>query len=901
MGCAGGVRPSPRAFSIEELTAVDENTRRQVTWVIVIGLVVVLVIVGGHRRGALDRAVGKLARGTPAERVAVVRGLINSDKLADTVEDQPRWVQDRAVAAACQVGTPQAWEQLAVIMPLLDKPVADEAKAYLITQGEQAIGPMAQILYHKDVQVRAVAPGVLAKIGPPAVPTLLGMLGVYDDDARAGALGALAGIGEPAVEPLIEVLKKTGPGPDQLAAEFVRAQDTAYGALNAMKVTSVSTVMAELLAYGEPKARETGARLVGDIIDQTAKFYKHPAVVEPIQLVIPIPVADAQTAVAPLINRVRHDVDWRVRRQAALSLGRLLTAGNRPEVIAALVDHLGDRRVEVKAACVTSLGQIRAVQVAPILVSVLLDDRGGAVTELQGALQRLGISAIGALSPALNSTNTESRRLATGIVAGIGGRQAVAVLAARLHDSNEVIRRLAAETLGDMSADTLVPTATPEVVSSLVAALDDADWHVYHAVREALAEVGAPAVTPLIKKLAAPDVRSRYMAQQALAEIGGDAVGQLLGSLRDERGEIRHWAAVTLGKIGPNVIGPTTRLLKDLAESSQARTAAARALGYTGSPAATEALKEAADAPEPVVRLAILKGINDLRDADGTETLVAGLQDSDMGVRDVAAALLEQWQLGEVTDLLNKVLAEEDENARRRAAIILAYHSSPEANRLLFEVMGSAAKPAEAGTVVQVLTATIEDAEEGREMRRAAVKNLGAVGTPASVGVLETMVTPESEFIAEAAGSVAQIGLRSVQGTRARDRKELGRSAELLIKVFKETHDERLRGEVARALATMQELPVAELLQGLRTYPDQLKPWVAGILAAIGEPAAEPTSSARDGSDDREQKLWCVAVLQAIGDTQVTLFIAYLPEDELPDAVRRAEVLAMKERISGHE
>ena len=101
-----------------------------------------------------------------------------------------------------------------------------------------------------------------------------------------------------------------------------------------------------------------------------------------------------------------------------------------------------------------------------------------------------------------------------------------------------------------MSADTLVPTATPEVVSSLVAALDDADWHVYHAVREALAEVGAPAVTPLIKKLAAPDVRSRYMAQQALAEIGGDAVGQLLGSLRDERGEIRHWARLGRTSLG---------------------------------------------------------------------------------------------------------------------------------------------------------------------------------------------------------------------------------------------------------------------------------------------------------------------------------------------------------------
>ena len=880
---------------------MDENTRRQITWVIVIGLVVVLVIVGGYRRGILDRAVGKLARGTPAERVAVVRELINSDKLADAVEEQPRWVQDRAVAAVRQVGTPQAWQQLAVIIPLLDQPVADEAKAYLIAQGEQAIGPMVQILYHKDEKVRGVAPGVLAKVGPSAVPTLVGMLDVYDDDARGGALGALAGIGEPAVEPLIEVLKKTGPGAGQSAAEFVRAQDTAYGALNAMKVTSMGTVMAELLAYEEPKARETGARLVGDIIDQTAKFYEHPAVAEPIQLVTPIPTEDAQTAVAPLINRVRHDVDWRVRRQAALSLGRLLTTGNQSEIVAALVDHLGDQRAEVKAACVTALGQIRAVQVAPILVNVLLHNRVGAVSELQVALQRLGTSAIGALSPALNSSDTESRRLATGIGAGIGGRQAVAVLAARLHDSNAVIRRLAAETLGGMSGDVLVPTATPEVVGSLLTALDDRDWHVYHAVREALAEVGAPAVSRLIDKLAAADVRSRYMAQQALAEIGDDAVGPLLGALRDESSDIRHWAAVTLGEIGPNVIGPTAQLLKDLAESSQARVVAARTLGYTGSPAATAALQAAAGAPEPVVRIAVLKAINDLRDANGTETLVAALQDSNTPVRDVAVALLKQWQLGEVTDLLNKVLVEGDENAQRRAAIILAYHSSPEANRLLFEVMGSAAKPAESGAVIEVLTAIIEDSDEDLEMRRAAVKNLGAVGTPASVGVLETMLTPDSEFVAEAAGAVAQIGLRSAQGAQARGRGQLGKAGQLLIKVLKETRDARLREEIARALATMEELPVAELIEGLRTYPDELKPWAAGILAAIGEPAADSTSSARGVSDDPEQKLWCVAVLQAIGGTQVTRFIDYLPEEELPDDARRAEVLAMKERISGHE
>ncbi len=880
---------------------MEDNTRRQITWVIVIGLIAILVIVAAQRRTALNRAITKLERGTPAERAATVRGLVNSHKLADALEGQSRWVQDRAVAAVAQIGTPQALQELAVVVPLLDQPVAAAAKDYLIMMGEQAIGPMVAILYHKEKAVRGVAPGVLAKIGPPALPTLLGMLDVYDDDARAGVLGALAGMGEPAVDPLIQVLKKTAPGPDQSAAEFVREQDTAYGALKAMKVTSMGPVMAELLTHQEPPVRETAARLVGDVIDQTAKFYEHPAVAEPIQLVTPIALEDAQTAVAPLVDRLRNDPDWRVRRQAALSLGRLFAAGNQPNIVSALVAHLADRRSEVKAAAAAALGQIGATQIASTLVETLLTNRAGAVTELQLAIRRLGPPAIAALAPALSSSSTEVRELAAEILAGIGGRQAVAPLAACLSDSDEVIRRLAAETLADMTVDTLVPMATPAVVSSLLAALDDPAWQVYHEVRAALARIGEKAVAPLITKLGAPDIRSRFMAQQALADIGGPAIESLLGALRSSSGEIRHWAAVTLGKIGPDVIGPTTRIVNNPTESSATRAAAVRALGYTRSPAATDALTAAADASEPQVRAAVLKAINDLWDAAGTETLVAALQDADSSVRDVATALLKGWQLDEVTDLLNKVLNEGDDNAQRRAAVILAYHVSPAANRLLSQVIGSAAEAAESGKIVKVLTAIIEDPSEDLELRQAAVSNLGAVGTPASVGVLEAMLTPDSEFVAGAASSVAQIGLRTAQSAGEADRAELGRAARLLIKVLKEVQDDMLREQVARALTTMKGLPVAELIEGLGTYPDELKPWAAAILAIIGEPATEPMLSARGASEDREHRLWCVAALEASGSMQARRLINYLDEEEKPDEERMRQVKQMRRRILGYE
>lgn len=892
-----------------------DSTRRQITWVIVIGLIAILVIVVAYRHTAKGRVVTMLRTGRPAQRMAAVGKLINEGKLAQAVERQPRWIQDRAVAAALQVGTPQAFCQLLEIVPLVDEPVADRINAGLVMAGARAVGAVAQVLEHRDPAVRGTAPGILGMIGAPAVPALLRMIGVYNEDTRAAVLGALAGVGEPASKPLIEVLKKTGPEPEQSAAEFVRAQETAYGALNAMKVKSLALVLDRLLTSEHASVRETAARLTGDIIDQTSKFFDHPKVPEPIPLVVPIAVEDARVAVKPLITRLADDRDWRVRRQAGLALGRLLAIGNQPKIINALIEALADSRASVKAAAATALGQIGATQIAPILVTTLMDNRSGAVDELQLALRRLGPAAIPALTPALNSEDGETRWLATEILTGIGRRQVVAPLSVRLADASPAIRRLAAETLGRMTAARLAEVTTQEVVSRLLVALDDPDWQVYHAVRETLQRIGAPAVPALIDKLATGDLRSKYMAQQALVNIHGPAIKPLLQALASASGQTRHWVATALGNVGPDIVGPVSNLLKDPTQPPAVRIAAIRALGYTKAVVATELLKTT-EAKQPEVRIAVLKAIGDIRDPAATETLVAGLTHSSEQVREEAYSLLKDWQLGEVSECLQQVMQEGDEDARRRASIILAYHSSPEANRLLADVMGGMVEAKEAGTVVEVLTETIQDVSEDPHLRRAAVNNLGSVATPASIGVLVEVLVPGSEFVSEAAHSLAQIGWRAAE---ASGKAQMGEAAEQLITVLKQTESEELRLEAARALATMEELPVQVLLEGLRSYPEEIRPWAASILAAIGEPATDPILSARgknlaaggqysggcerkrrsiaDQEDDRQYRLWCVAVLHAIGSRQSMLLMDNLPDEEQPDESLITQVHGMKLRI----
>jgi len=352
--------------------------------------------------------------------------------------------------------------------------------------------------------------------------------------------------------------------------------------------------------------------------------------------------------------------------------------------------------------------------------------------------------------------------------------------------------------------------------------------------------------------------------------------------------------ATTLGKIGSDIIGPVTDLLEDPAQSVAVRAAAIRALGYTKSAAATELLKTA-PAKQPEVRIAVVRAIGDIRDPAATDVLVAGLADSSEQVRDATWSVLKRWQLGEVTEQLRGVLDEEDEDARRRAAIVLAYHVSPEANRLLADVMGGGAQPEWASVVVEVLTETIEDKNEDFDLRRAAVKNLGAVATAASVDVLKEVLVPGSQFISEAAQSLALIGRRAAEVS---DTTQMGGAAKQLLTLLKQTENEELRLEVAGALATMKDLPVGALLEGLHSYPEEVRPWAAGILAAIGEPATDPTMTliSPTRSKSEEQRLWCVAVLDAIGSKLATRFIKYLPDEEKDESLIE-QVHEMKGRI----
>jgi len=111
------------------------------------------------------------------------------------------------------------------------------------------------------------------------------------------------------------------------------------------------------------------------------------------------------------------------------------------------------------------------------------------------------------------------------------------------------------------AARALASWRDPRTVSALVEALAD-DLMVAAAAVEALVEVGAPAVPPLVEALQAHDVQVRRHAAKALSRLGdARAVDALIEALEDPNYSVRWLAAEGLVTIGREAVLPLLRAL----------------------------------------------------------------------------------------------------------------------------------------------------------------------------------------------------------------------------------------------------------------------------------------------------------------------------------------------------
>lgn len=133
-------------------------------------------------------------------------------------------------------------------------------------------------------------------------------------------------------------------------------------------------------------------------------------------------------------------------------------------------------------------------------------------------------------------------------------------------------------------------------VEPLIRAMEHARWPSQEKdeIVETLAEIGEPAVEPLIAALKDGGFSAQMTIVEALGEIGNTrAVDALIATLKDNDSEVRWLAALKLGNIGDTrAVEPLIAALKE-EEHWNPRKAAAIALGNIGDTRAVEALTAA--------------------------------------------------------------------------------------------------------------------------------------------------------------------------------------------------------------------------------------------------------------------------------------------------------------------
>jgi HEAT repeat protein len=222
-------------------------------------------------------------------------------------------------------------------------------------------------------------------------------------------------------------------------------------------------------------------------------------------------------------------------------------------------------------------------------------------------------------------------------------------------------------------------------VAQAVADLEDADARVRAAAARILGLAGAEETTgALVAALADPDPAVSLAASQALGRINdADTVSALLVALEHPSEMVRLGAARALGMMGVDAAVPALRAMV-LRGDGTSLSVAAEALGRISSPAAADSLIVALSDAEMTPRRHAALGALEAMGASAVEPLIGALQNEDHVLRANAAQALGWIGSPAATDALVRALrGDEVEAVREQAAWALGEIGDPAARAAL--------------------------------------------------------------------------------------------------------------------------------------------------------------------------------------------------------------------------
>ncbi|MEK7389727.1 MAG: HEAT repeat domain-containing protein [Elusimicrobiota bacterium] len=220
-------------------------------------------------------------------------------------------------------------------------------------------------------------------------------------------------------------------------------------------------------------------------------------------------------------------------------------------------------------------------------------------------------------------------------LSGVGGEQAVAILAEAVNDKDPRVAEEAVRGLGRLQVRELVPV--------LVQMSGSATGNLRQAVFEALGDIGDKRIVATLEHATAfPDKFVVVQASYALAKLGQKQnSARLIAMLKSDPGEekVGLMAAYYLAKLENNKGLEHLEAIMLRPESPLAPLAA-EALGKTGNPRAVLVLSEALELPSTSVRLTATRSLGHLGGSRAVSTLRKFSEDPNPGVRNSAIAAL---------------------------------------------------------------------------------------------------------------------------------------------------------------------------------------------------------------------------------------------------------------------
>lgn len=358
-----------------------------------------------------------------------------------------------------------------------------------------------------------------------------------------------------------------------------------------------------------------------------------------------------------------------VSREVLNALARIGAPAVQP-----LIARLNDPQAQIRASAAEVLGRIGDGRALAPLIACLKHPAPEPADNLAGNMPN-------EKEPTDNKTDEEQNgtaekddlqvRQKAAEALGKLGPPAVEPLMACLEEKDASVRSLAATALGQLHDSRAIKPLIACLVELAGKNTTDEEnsegVNLQQSVFEALANLGQPAIDPLVACLQDKDVHVRQDAAEVLfrlhylpsdnegkaaffilrkswdelVKLGAPAVAPLLDSLKDEDGDVRKGAAEALGQLNDKrAVEPLIACLQD--DFSDVKQHAARALGLLGDKRAVGPLINTFKSESSEVGLAAAEALGLLGDGQAIAPLTAGLKDEHADLRLTCAQALEK-------------------------------------------------------------------------------------------------------------------------------------------------------------------------------------------------------------------------------------------------------------------